>query len=77
MKFNQDQTDSIVRKVLAVVGGVLATNGLPELSKGVTATSTEQVVTGIVLAVIAFWASHKSNADPSSPPVEPPIIPTK
>jgi propanediol dehydratase small subunit len=59
---NQDQIDSIVRKVLAIVGGILATHGATAASATLNSASVEELVTGLVMCGVTFYASHKSNA---------------
>jgi len=61
---NQDQIDSIVRKVLAIVGGILATHGATAASATVTSASVEELIVGLVMCGVTFYASHTSNATP-------------
>jgi hypothetical protein len=59
---NQDQVDSLVRSLAKIAGGILTAHGLTDVATTVTSASVEELITGILMAVIGFYASHKSNA---------------
>jgi hypothetical protein len=59
---NQDQIDSIVRKVLAIAGGILSAHGLTAASTTINSTDVIQMVSGIAMCVVTFIASHQANA---------------
>lgn len=55
---NKDQLINLVQTVLKIGGGMLA-------SKGIMDSSTWEAVTGGIIAVLTWWASHKWNASSS------------
>lgn len=59
---NQDQVDSIVRKLLAMFASILGAHGMAAMATTVNSTDTAELVSSIVLAGLTFYASHKSNA---------------
>lgn len=61
---NQDQVDSIVRKVLAVAGGLVAAHGFPAAGTALNTPDVLQLVAGVVMLVVPFISSHMSNATP-------------
>lgn len=79
---NQDQIDSIIRKALAMLASVLGAHGLTAMATTVNSTDTAELVSSVVLAGLAFYASHKSNATATTPvatvvtPAETTTIPT-
>lgn len=67
---NQDQVDSIVRKVLAVAGGLVAAHGFPTAGTALNTPDVVQLVAGVVMLVVPFISSHMSNATPPVGSVE-------
>lgn len=61
---NQDQIDSIVRKVLAVAGGLVAAHGFPAAGTALNTPDVVQLVAGVVMLIVPFISSHMSNATP-------------
>ena len=59
---NQDQIDSLVRSLLKVVGGILAAHGLTATAGIVNSTNVTELISGIVVTLIGFYASHTNAA---------------
>ena len=62
MQINQDQLDSLIRGIVKAVGPLLVAHGLNALSTTLNTDSTIECIGGVVMTVLAFYASHKSNA---------------
>jgi predicted lipid-binding transport protein (Tim44 family) len=72
MKINQDQIDSLIRGIVKGVGPLLVAHGLTALSTTLNTDSTIECIGGAVMTVLAFYASHKSNAPaPTTAPPAP------
>lgn len=71
---NQDQIDSLIRSVVKVISPLLVAHGMTSLATTLSLQSSVETIGGVVALVLAFWASHKSNAAPITPPTQPPVI---
>lgn len=60
---NQDQINSIVRKLLAMVASILGAHGLTAMATTVNSSDTTELVVGVIMAGASFYASHKTHAD--------------
>jgi hypothetical protein len=67
MNFTQDQIDSLVRTAAKVAGGILTAHGFTAAATTLNSTNVVEALTGVVMAMLAIWASHKSNASPVAP----------
>jgi hypothetical protein len=67
MNFTQDQIDSLVRTAAKVAGGILTAHGFTAAATTLNSTNVVEAITGAVMAILAIWASHKSNAAPVAP----------
>lgn len=73
---NQDQLDSLIRSVVKVIAPLLVAHGMSSLATTLTLNSTVETIGGVVATVLAFWASHKSNA-PTAPTAPQPPAPAQ
>jgi len=68
---NQDQIDSLVRSVVKIAGGILTAHGLTASATIVNSQNVIELITGIVMAVIGFYASHTTHSTDSVPVTAP------
>lgn len=69
---NQDQIDSLVRTALKIVAGaVIAHGGSQVLAGAINTPDVAELVTGIIMAILSAYASHKSNGVQPSTPAQP------
>ena len=73
--FNQDQIDSLVRALVKWGGGVLSAHGFVALSTAVSTPAVAQAVGGIIAALLAQWASHKTHSTNGTNPTAAPSQP--
>ena len=64
ININQDQIDSLVRTAAKIAGGILTAHGLTGAATVLNASSVEEAIGGLILALLGAWSSHKSNATP-------------
>jgi hypothetical protein len=63
---NQDQIDSLVRTLCKIGGGILAAHGAQQMATVINTPDVVEAITGIITAAISIYASHTSNATPTS-----------
>ena len=59
---NQDHIDSLVRSLAKVAGGILTAHGAVAAATILNSSNILELISGIVMSVIAFYASHTTNA---------------
>lgn len=74
---NQDQIDSLIRTLLKYGGGFLSAHGAVGLASAINnnASSIAQIAAGVIVAAIAQYGSHTSNATPTVIPAVTTVIP--
>jgi hypothetical protein len=68
---NQDQIDSLVRTFAKIIGGILIAHGAQQMATAINAPDVIEAVGGLITAGISMYASHKSNAAPTTPAAQP------
>jgi len=60
---NKDQTIALLTGIAKVVGAILAAHGATQAATLVTSADLIEAVSGVVITLTSFYASHKYNSD--------------
>jgi len=61
---NDDQINSLIRSILKLGSGYLTVHGASQLAVAINTPAVATSLTGILLAFIAMYGSHRNNATP-------------